>query len=108
MSVTQSMVEDVTERGRLALKTFWPTLNENLSDILDNFYTKLSHHPEMSKLLTDQSLDHLKLAQKEHWEDIFLNGHTPRYYERMARIGMAHALVGLAPHMYISSYGMLH
>ncbi len=107
MTVTKSMVDDVTEKGRAALRAFWPTMDEHLEEILDCFYNKLLEHPDLSPLLAKSSVEHLKSAQRSHWEDIFLNGHTERYYERMGRIGKAHAKIGLAPHYYISSYGML-
>lgn len=107
VEVTSSILADVSERGKQVLKEFWPDLESELEPILNRFYAKVQEHPNLGAILQGHSIERLKAAQKKHWQDVFLNGHTAEYYERVERIGLAHAKIGLAPQFYISSYGFL-
>ncbi len=85
------------------LRSFLPVLREDLDLILDGFYRHVAAQPDLAPLVSGQT-DHLKDAQKQHWERLFSAQFDDAYYETASRIGRAHERIGLEPRWYIAGY----
>lgn len=108
-SFTQFMEEvssflEVNETMKGKLGEAYAVIAPHLDDILHEFYTKLTAHPEMSRMLQGSSIEGLKGAQKMHWENLFHACGTEKHTRTVKRIGETHERIGLAPHWYIGGY----
>ena len=78
---------------------------QEIDDILSSFYEKMLRSPEMSRILSGNSLNHAKQAQRQHWlENVFAGVFDESYMNRVTRIGRAHERVGLEPRWYMGGY----
>lgn len=119
-------MQDVSERYRIEerlryarmtpeklelLRSFWPTVKENIPEILGDFYDHVLSEPTLRDIIGTQT-DRLKSAQASHWERLFNHWIDTDHMDAVYRIGMAHKKIGLEPRWYIAGYqfimGRLH
>lgn len=119
-------MQDVSERYRIEerlryarmtheklelLQTFWPTVKENIPEILTAFYDHVLSEPALRAIIGTQT-DRLKSAQANHWERLFNHWIDADHMDAVYRIGYAHKKIGLEPRWYIAGYqfimGRLH
>ena len=85
----------------------WEMVESVIDDALDQFYKMVHDDDELSSFMVGCNTQRLKQMQRDHWEATFTNGFNSSYYERLGRIGAAHANVSLPPHFFVRGYGFL-
>jgi methyl-accepting chemotaxis protein len=79
-----------------------------LDPALSAFYDKVKATPEIARHFSGEGhILQAKTAQHGHWSVIAEGQYGPDYVERVRRIGMAHARIGLEPRWYIAGYALL-
>jgi diguanylate cyclase (GGDEF)-like protein len=76
-------------------------------EIIDRFYTQLLRNHQAAELLSSFDLERLKEKQIEHFKDFGVRFGEAEYFESRARVGVAHARVGLPLSLYLMSFGVL-
>jgi len=77
------------------------------SNIVDRFFAQLALNPQASSLLSSFDLEHLKERQVEYFKEFGVGFEGVEYFESRARVGVAHARVGVPLSLYLESFGML-
>lgn len=90
------------------LKKSKPVLMAALPAVLDEFYKKVFAEPEVAGFFaTEAAAQGAKSQQNEHWGRITDGVLGEDYLQAALRIGRVHEQIGLEPHWYISSYGLI-
>lgn len=85
----------INDRVRHSLAAFWPTVENKLPDIMEQFYATVGGWSETKPLLNGKSLDLLKTNQADHWRRLFNDVEDPDYMDTAITIGQVHAHIGL-------------
>ena len=80
---------------------------EAVGQIVDRFYVQLMRHAQAAELLSSFDLERLKERQAAHLREFGHNCGEVEYFETRARIGIAHARVGVPLSLYLSAFGLL-
>lgn len=78
-----------------------------LSRIVDHFYVQLLTNSQAAELLSSFDLGHLKERQIGYFKDFGIRYREQEYFESRARVGVAHARVGVPLSLYLESFGLL-
>ena len=88
------------------------TLDKEIHDFVDSFYTQLSNRPESGAILSRlglEELDQLKSRQLQHLQSLFSRGTSPQVqYERALYVGWVHEMVGVSLPMLMEAYHLYH
>lgn len=77
----------------------------NSQSIIDGFYAYLESIDETRPFLSDKdTVERLKLTQKNYLENMGINFGSPEYFESRLRVGQAHAWIGLSLSLYQCAY----
>lgn len=96
-----------THEDQSLLSHLWPELEPLLDGMADVFYAHLHTVPELAHMLKNKSIGGLKAAQKAHWKLAFTDSTGSAYAASIARIGSAHARIGLEPRWFLGAYNLL-
>ncbi|VAW80114.1 hypothetical protein MNBD_GAMMA15-1416 [hydrothermal vent metagenome] len=77
------------------------------SRIVDQFYLQLLHDSRAEALLASYDVDRLKVTQISHLVTLGVDFRDAKYFETRARVGIAHARVGLPLALYLSAFGVM-
>ena len=80
---------------------------ETTEAIVDRFYGQILRHPQISELLASFDIGHLKERQVQFFTDFGIRFRDPGYFESRARVGVAHARVGVPLSLYLAAFGLL-
>ena len=80
---------------------------ETTEAIVDRFYAQILQHPQISELLASFDIGHLKERQVQFFTDFGIRFREPGYFESRARVGVAHARVGVPLSLYLAAFGLL-
>ncbi len=72
----------------------WGLLETFIDDALDGFYGYMDSDDDLSPFMDGRNIGRLKKTQRDHWQATFKDGYNNAYYERLHRIGTAHARIG--------------
>ncbi|MFY8107295.1 MAG: protoglobin domain-containing protein [Elstera sp.] len=87
------------------LQEIRPLLLPHLSSIIDAFYDHLGKFSVMSAMIgSPDRIAQLKKAQANHWTALLSGTYDEEFFKRAARIGLAHAKIGLEPRWYLGGY----
>ncbi|MFQ5643828.1 MAG: GGDEF domain-containing protein [Thiogranum sp.] len=75
--------------------------------IIDRFYAQLLRNRQAADLLSSFDLGHLKARQADYLSEFGVRFSEARYFESRARVGVAHARVGVPLSLYLESFGLL-
>jgi diguanylate cyclase (GGDEF)-like protein len=75
--------------------------------MVDAFYTQLLRNSQAAALLSSFDIGHLKERQIDYLSGFGVDYRGAAYFESRARIGVAHARVGVPLSLYLSSFGVL-
>jgi diguanylate cyclase (GGDEF)-like protein len=75
--------------------------------IVDRFYEQLLHDSRAQSLLASYDIDRLKGTQTAYLTNFGVNFRDAGYFETRARVGIAHARVGLPLALYLSAFGVM-
>ena len=80
----------------------------NSQSIIDDFYIYLDSIEESKPFLSDKdTVDRLKVTQKNYLENLGINFGSMDYFESRLRVGQAHVWIGLSLSLYQCSYRFL-
>ena len=80
---------------------------EAVEQIIDQFYSQLLLNKQAADLLSSFDIGHLKARQVDYLNEFGVRFRDAGYFESRARVGVAHARVGVPLSLYLESYGML-
>jgi diguanylate cyclase (GGDEF)-like protein len=75
--------------------------------IVDRFYEQLLHDSRAETLLASYDIERLKATQADYLADFGVDFRDANYFETRARVGIAHARVGLPLALYLSAFGVM-
>jgi len=75
--------------------------------IIDRFYEQILLNKQAADLLSSFDLGHLKIRQVEYLSEFGVRFKDAQYFESRARVGVAHARVGVPLSLYLESFGLL-
>jgi diguanylate cyclase (GGDEF)-like protein len=75
--------------------------------IVDRFYSQLLLNRQAADLLSSFDLDRLRERQVEYFKEFGVRCKEAEYFESRARVGVAHARVGLPLSLYLISFGVM-
>ena len=93
-------------KDRRNAEDFWPLIEYPLGSILGNFYADIQRS-SIDFVLSDQTIDHLKIKQKEHWRSLFASRFDQQYFNSASLVGIKHYELGLNPQWYIAGYAKI-
>lgn len=76
-----------------------PSVDQHLSELIDDFYTEISRHPDAARVITggDEQIGRLKGSLRVWLSESFAAVHDAQYIQRRWKIGLRHAEIGLNP-----------
>lgn len=77
------------------------------AQIIDRFYEQVLRHETIAELLSSFDVGHLKQRQIQFFTDFGVRYKEAEYIESRARVGVAHARVGVPLSLYLASFGLL-
>ncbi|HFD79187.1 MAG TPA: diguanylate cyclase [Gammaproteobacteria bacterium] len=80
---------------------------EVITWIVDRFYEQLLRHQQAAQILSSFDVDHLKHKQVAYFREFGVRFGEAGYFESRARVGVAHARVGVPLSLYLESFGMM-
>ena len=90
------------------LKQSKSVLMSALPAVLNAFYEKVFAEPEVARFFGTQAVaQHAKSRQNEHWGRITDGLLGDDYLQAALKTGRIHEQIGLEPHWYIGSYGLI-
>ncbi|MFP4518635.1 MAG: protoglobin domain-containing protein [Oceanicaulis sp.] len=96
------------EADRERLRRLKPLAAQALPAILDQFYGDIAKHPEIDEMFRSAEMrTHARQKQLEHWLRICDAQFGQDYLDSVARIGKAHARLGLKPNWYFGGYSKI-
>ncbi len=96
----------ITPEKSIALKDFWPVVEQQLPEILNAFYAHVSQEPKLAQMLGND-IPRLKTAQGGHWAKLFSGTFDDDYFRSVRTIGFVHNKIGLEPRWYIGGYNFV-
>jgi len=75
--------------------------------IVDQFYERLLNDSRARALLESYDIERLKVTQTAYLTDFGVDFRDATYFETRARVGIAHARVGLPLALYLSAFGVM-
>jgi len=96
----------ITDSTLDILRNFWPIVEKNLPNILEEFYSHTQNEPYLRTILSNQ-VDRLKVAQTTHWHRLFNGRFDETYIQGVRTIGLIHNKIGLEPRWYIGGYAFV-
>ncbi|WP_085521095.1 globin-coupled sensor protein [Tuberibacillus sp. Marseille-P3662] len=96
---------DLTQEDLTVLKNFQPLVQENIDQIVDQFYKNLEHETSLTQIIEDHSsIDRLKQTLTTHIQEMF-NGKIDRtFVANRIRIAHVHVKIGLKPKWYMCAF----
>ncbi len=95
-------------RAQEQLRKLQGLLDREMPVALDRFYSKLRNEPAVANFFKDDShVSRAKGAQVKHWLQISDGRIDDKYLERVERVGLTHARIGLEPRWYIGGYAII-
>lgn len=85
----------------------WDILELIIDDALDEFNDYVDASDELSPFMDGHDHNRLKKVQRDHWHATVRDGFNDAYYDRLNRIGHAHARIGLPAQYFIRGYRAL-
>ncbi|MGM0471236.1 MAG: protoglobin domain-containing protein [Bacillota bacterium] len=90
----------------LEMKDF---LTDEVGNIVDGFYDKITSFPQANSFIEDHStVQRLKKAQKGYFYDLFDGDYGEEYFRNRLKIGKIHDQINLTPEFYIGAYAIYY
>ncbi len=98
----------LSERNYRTYPSIRKFIDKYAGKALERLYARIAEHGVTSRLLpTPQARNGAAAAQLRHWQEMFSGPFDAAARQRSAKIGEAHARVGLSPSLYIGGYAMV-
>ncbi len=97
-----------TDADKSRLRGLKQVIKDALPDVLDDFYAEIARNPEVDEMFTSEDMrKHAREKQIDHWLRIADAKFDGEYLDSVARIGEAHARLGLKPNWYFGGYSQI-
>jgi rsbT co-antagonist protein RsbR len=94
-----------TKDDENALQQMQPLAMRYADEFIDLLYEHLLAFPETKRFFSDErKLNHVKLAQKSYFLDLFAGEYGEDYFNSRIKVGMIHQRIGLPPRLYMNTY----
>ena len=96
------------DEGCKDIRSLKSIVERELPVALDRFYAEVRKEPETRRFFSSE--DHIsraKDAQIGHWVNISNGNFDDEYFDKVRKIGMVHARIGLEPRWYIGGYAVV-
>lgn len=94
-----------TEEDEARLAEVAPFIESIANGMVEVFYQRVLSFPQTACFLQDPELvQRLKAAQRRHFIELCTGPYDAAYFESRLRVGVAHARIQLAPHLYLGGY----
>lgn len=100
----QFLAIDSTARCQAA--AIWPIIEHRIDPIVESLYADVQQS-DTALALSDQTIQRLKVTQREHWRALFESPLDLQYFNRASLIGIRHSQIGLDPKWYIAGYARI-
>ncbi|WP_436004265.1 protoglobin domain-containing protein, partial [Rhizobium sp. LjRoot30] len=98
----------LTEESCAEIRSLKSVVERELPVALDRFYGEVRKTPEARRFFSsDEHISRAKGAQVGHWVNISNGDFNQEYFEKVRKIGMVHARIGLEPRWYIGGYALV-
>ena len=88
---------------RRCMEEVWPLIENRIESIIGNFYDDI-RRSGIDIALSDETVDRLKIKQKDHWRSLFTSCFDQKYLDSASLVGIKHFQVGVDPRWYIAGY----
>ena len=96
------------DQDRQRLRKLKDTVRAALPSVMDDFYLEISRNREVDEMFLNEDMRrHAREKQIDHWMRIADAKFDRDYLESVARIGEAHARLGLKPQWYFGGYAKI-
>lgn len=87
------------------LKTLHPIIEENMSSIVSNFYSRIMQVPELKEMIhTFSSVERLQSALFPHLLELFSGVIDEGFVEKRLKVAKVHYKIGLKPAWYLAAF----
>lgn len=97
---------DIDPTARLHAATIWSLIEHRIDHIIETFYSDVQQS-DMALALSEQTIRHLRVKQKDHWRSLFESRLDLQYFNSASLIGIKHSEIGLDPKWYIAGYARI-
>lgn len=93
-----------TEQDRVTLASLRETIEENIEEIVEEFYKRILPFSEMDRVIGDaETLQRLKNHQRNYIFSLFDGQYDEDYVRSRLRVGVVHKRIGVDPKFYVSA-----
>ncbi|WP_280772030.1 globin-coupled sensor protein [Salipaludibacillus daqingensis] len=104
----QLMLTQIAEEDLHVLQSMKPLIEENLDQVMDEFYDKLLAVPDLERIIKKHSsTDRLKKTLRTHIIEIFDGVINEEFYQKREIVAKVHLMIGLTPKWYMASFQSL-
>jgi len=97
---------DIDPVARRHAAAIWSLIEHRIDHIIETFYADV-RQSDAALALSDRTVQHLKVKQKDHWRALFESRLDLQYFNSASLIGIKHAEIGLDPKWYIAGYARI-
>lgn len=97
---------DIDPAARRHAAAIWSLIEHRIDHIIETFYADV-RHSDTALALSDQTIQRLRVKQKDHWHALFESRLDLQYFNSASLIGIKHSEIGLDPKWYIAGYARI-
>jgi len=97
---------DIDPAARRHAAAIWSLIEHRIDHIIEVFYADV-RQSDTAMALSDQTIQRLKVKQKDHWRALFESRLDLQYFNSASLIGIKHSEIGLDPKWYIAGYARI-
>lgn len=101
----QLQMLDLTEKDFAIAQVLKPYVEDEILEIVNQFYANLEHHPPLISIIEDNSsMERLKKSLRFHISEMFSGVINETFFTKRKRIAAMHVKIGLTQKWYIASF----
>jgi len=97
---------DIDPTAQLHAAAIWLLIEHRLDHTIETFYADM-RHSDAALALSEQTVQRLKITQREHWRALFESRLDLQYFNSASLVGIRHSQIGLDPKWYIAGYARI-
>lgn len=87
------------------LRLLQPYVKENITEVIDQFYSNLEHEPALIQIInSNSSIERLKRTLRRHVLEMFTGEIDETYIKKRHRIAYVHVQIGLGSKWYLAAF----
>lgn len=97
---------DIDPTAQLHAAAIWLLIEHRVDHTIETFYADI-RESDTALALSNQTVQRLKVTQREHWRTLFESKLDLQYFNRASLVGIRHSQIGLDPKWYIAGYARI-